>query len=293
MRHIPPRTVKERRSATSWTDTLQTRDKGITMVCISDIHFGANLSAHISRFIETACDPVLNPDRIVIIAGDMTQHASEPEYRKAAELLRVLIGAGIRVVLTPGNHDFGDWIGEYIYTNRKARSRYRSLTGPVFSQKEIIAVEDYDSIMRCGNNIFVALRSTHRGKAHSLGVIGINRIRKKQVEWAALKLESMDTGGALLHLVTHRSLWRESGDRHEGIYRPAYIERNLLEKFKFHSVIHGHNHRYLFACTSTPRLGVPVMRLSLPTISDRNRKNRIGFVRWDDPYRGIPEFVAL
>ena len=263
------------------------------MVCIPDIHFGANTSAHIARFIETACDPALNPDRIVIIAGDMTQHATEPEYRDAAELLRKLLDAGLRVVLTPGNHDFGDWIGEYLYTNHAARNRYRSLTEPVFNQKEIIAVEDYDSIMRCGSNIFVSLRSTHRGKAHSLGIIGINRIREKQVAWAASQLKSMDATGAMLHLVTHRSLWKESGDRHKGLYRPDYIERNLLERFRFHSVIHGHNHRYLFACTSTPRLGIPVIRLSLPTISGRNRKNRIGFVRWNAPYREIPEFVML
>ncbi len=263
------------------------------MVCISDIHYGANSSLHISRFVETACDARLNRDGIVVIAGDLTQHATEGEYRDAAELLRVLLGAGLRVVLTPGNHDFGDWIGEYLYTNRKARSRYRALTEPVFNQREIIAVEDCDSIMRCGNTIFVSLRSTHRGKAHSLGVIGMNRIRERQVEWAASRLASMDTKGAVLHLVTHRSLWRESGDRHKGLYRPGHIEKNLLERFTFHSVIHGHNHRYLFASTSTPRLGVPVIRLSLPTISDRNRKNRIGFVRWDAPYREIPEFIAL
>ncbi|MBN1534093.1 MAG: metallophosphoesterase [Spirochaetes bacterium] len=263
------------------------------MVCISDIHFGATLSAHISRFIETACDPRLNADAIVIIAGDMTQHASESEYREAQRLLRTLLDAGIRVVLTPGNHDFGNWIGEYIRINRNARKRYRSLMEPVFDQREIVAVEDYDSIMRCGNNIFVSLRSTHRGKAHSLGIVGINRIRKRQVQWAASRLAAMHREGALLHLVTHRSLWRESGDRHKGIYRPAFIERHLLERFSFHSIIHGHNHRYLFACTSTPRLGIPIIRLSLPTISDRNRKNRIGFVRWEQPYRGIPEFVAL
>lgn len=263
------------------------------MICISDIHFGANESCHIERFIETACGPVFNPDRTVVIAGDMTQHASESEFLEAASLLRVLLDAGMRVVLTPGNHDFGDWIGEYFCTNRKARSLYGTLTEPVFHQQEIVAVDAYDSIMRCDNNIFVALRSTHRGKAHSLGIIGINRIRKKQVEWAAAVLESIDTSGALLHLVTHRSLWHESGDRHAGMFRPAYIERNLLERFRFHSVIHGHNHRYVFACTSTPRLGIPIIRLSLPTISDRTRKNRIGFVRWSAPYREIPEFVAL
>ncbi|MBN1533895.1 MAG: metallophosphoesterase [Spirochaetes bacterium] len=263
------------------------------MVCISDIHFGAHLSVRVSRFAEIACDRQRNPDGIVIIAGDMTQHAAEPEYREAEALLGSLLEAGLRVVLTPGNHDFGSWVGEYLYTNRRARGRYRRLVEPVLRQREIVAVEDYDSIMRCGGNIFVSLRSTHRGKPHSLGVIGINRIRKRQVEWAASMLASMDTGGASIHLVTHRSLWRESGDPHEGIYRPAFIERHLLERFGFHSIIHGHNHRYLFACTSTPRLGIPVIRLSLPTISRRNRKNRIGFVRWDAPYTGVPEFIEL
>lgn len=263
------------------------------MICISDIHFGANASCHIERFIEAACNSATNSDRTVVIAGDLTQHARESEFGEARDMLRVLLDAGMRVVLTPGNHDFGDWIGEYFFTNRRARAHYRALTEPVFHQKEIIAVDEYDSIMRCGNSIFVALRSTHRGKAHALGVIGINRIRKKQVEWAVRILESIDTRGALLHLVTHRSLWHESGDRHAGIFRPAYIERNLLARFKFHSVIHGHNHRYVFACTSTPRLGVPLIRLSLPTISDRTRANRIGFVRWDAPYNQIPEFIAL
>jgi 3',5'-cyclic AMP phosphodiesterase CpdA len=263
------------------------------LVCISDIHFGATLSVHVSRFIETARDRRLNADGIVIIAGDMTQHASEREYREAEDLLGTLLDAGLTVVLTPGNHDFGDWIGEYLYTNRRARSRYRRLMEPVLGQREIVAVDDYDSITRCGDSIFVSLRSTHRGKARSLGIVGINRITNRQVEWAASHLAAMDTEGALLHLVTHRSLWRESGDRHRRIYRPAFIEKHLLERFRFHSIIHGHNHRFLFASTSTPRLGIPVIRLSLPTISWRNRNNRIGFVRWDAPYGGMPEFIEL
>jgi hypothetical protein len=217
----------------------------------------------------------------------------EEEFKAGASFLQTLIDAGMTVILTPGNHDFGDWIGEYFFTNRKARAMYRSMTEAVFQQREILSVHDYDSIVRCGKNIFVVLRSTHRGKAYLLDFIGINRIRRKQVNWAVSQLESLDIEGATLHLVTHRSLWQETGDRHVGIYRPGYIEKHLLGRFPFHYVIHGQNHRYVFACTSTPDRGIPIIRLSLPTISDRNRKNRIGFVRWQSPYQGIPEFFEL
>ncbi len=263
------------------------------MLLISDIHFGAIVSKNVRHFMEAAVNPAMNPERLVVIAGDMTQHATPKEYEEAARFISALLGEGIRIVLTPGNHDFGDWIGEYILTNWKARQRYGRLMEPVLSQEGVLAREECDSIVRFDNHLFVCLRSTHRGQAHKLGLVGMNRIRKKQVAWAAERLASIDTRGCLLHLVTHRSLWRESGDRHAGIYRGRYIEEGLLKRFPFHSVIHGHNHRFLFAYTSTPHTGIPIIRMSLPTISDRNRKNRIGYVQWDAPYRGLPHFITI
>ena len=274
---------------------LNLKNTGVThtVLLISDIHFGATVSKNIRGFLDAARDPAINPERLIVIAGDMTQHASREEYGEADRFIRTLLDGGIRIVLTPGNHDFGDWIGEYILTNRKARRLYERLMEPVLCQEGIIAREGYDSIAKFGGNIFVALRSTHRGQAHKLGLAGMNRIRKRQVEWALSRLAGIETGGCLLHLVTHRSLWRESGDRHQGIHRGRYIEEALLRAYPFHSVIHGHNHRFVFASTSTPHTGIPIIRLSLPTISDRNRKNRIGYVRWDAPYRGLPEFITI
>lgn len=263
------------------------------MLLISDIHFGANVSKNLLRFIDAAHDAAVNPEQLIVIAGDMTQHASREEYDQAGRFIQSLLDGGMRIVLTPGNHDFGDWIGEYIRTNWRARRQYELLMEPVLAQEGIIAREGYDAIARFGSNIFVILRSTHRGEAHLLGLAGMNRIRKIQVEWALSRLEKIDTGGCMLHLVTHRSLWRETGDRHSGLRRGRYIEETLLNAYPFHSVIHGHNHRFLFAYTSTPHTGIPIIRLSLPTISDRNRKNRIGYVRWDAPYRGLPEFITI
>ncbi|MDD5712960.1 MAG: metallophosphoesterase [Smithellaceae bacterium] len=263
------------------------------MLLISDIHFGANVSKNVGHFLDAARDPLMNPDRLIVIAGDMTQHATPTEYEAAQAFIGELLASGVRIILTPGNHDFGDWMGEYLLTNWKARRRYVDLMEPVLGQEGVLARNGYDSVTKFDDQIFVALRSTHRGQAQMLGLGGMNRIRKAQVDWAATRLAGLDTSGCLLHLVTHRSLWHESGDEHRKMFKGKYIEKTLLKRFEFHSVIHGHNHRFVFAATSTPYLGIPLIRLSLPTISDRNHNNQIGYVRWDAPYRGIPEFVTL
>jgi hypothetical protein len=84
-----------------------------------------------------------------------------------------------------------------------------------------------------GNHIFVALRSTHKGKPSQLGSIAGPRIRKKQIGWAIEHLRKLQTGNdsidlftpyvsideskeeaekVYLHLVTHHSLWKDEDD---------------------------------------------------------------------------------
>lgn len=263
------------------------------MLLVSDIHFGRNRLQDVERFIEDAKNPEMNPDRLVVIAGDMTQFARKNEFDEAEQFVDRLLKAGLKIVLTPGNHDFGDWIGEYIRTNRKARSRTKTLLKPIFEQKEIIAAEDFDSILKIDNDVFVVLRSTHRGKWSNLGLYGANRITRKQIHWAFTQLTSLDTDNCRLHLVTHRSLWKESGDQHSRMVNPRLLEGSLLRHFSFRSFIHGHNHRFLFAQTSTPKLGLPITRLALPTLSTRNRHWQRGYVRWDAPYDKPPVLIGI
>ncbi len=263
------------------------------MMLVSDIHFGTNRAEDVEAFLRDATDPQVNPERIVIIAGDITERASKKEFQSAERFLRRLIQCGLKIVYTPGNHDLGGWLGEYIRVDRKAREWTRTLLGPVFAQKEVVATNDYDSILRFGNDIFVVLRSTHRGEMETFGLIGINRITRKKVAWACAGLAGLDVGGCRLHLVTHRSLWRESGDRHSGMRKRRRLEESLLRPFGFHSFIHGHNHRFIFAHTSTPGLGIPLIRLALPTLSTRNHHWQAGYVRWDFPYDRTPRLITL
>jgi len=261
------------------------------MLLVSDIHFGANRDEDISSFLTDALDPVINPDKRVIIAGDITQNASESEFQQAADFLSYMMENGIKLLFTPGNHDFGDWIGEVIMTDRKARSRCRQLMVPILQQPEVAAHHEFDSIVRCDDHVFVVLRSTHRGESHKLGLFGNNRITGRQIEWARTSLDAMKLEGRSLHLVTHRSLWQESGDMHTNMVKISRLEDQLLSCYPFATYIHGHNHRYVFADTTTPRRAIPIRRLGLPTLSTRNRHWQRGYVSWNLPYKEPPRLL--
>ncbi len=261
------------------------------MLLVSDIHFGANREQDVRAFLNRALSEELNPDKIVIIAGDITQTASDGQFYKAEFLIKELLKAGIKLVFTPGNHDFGDWIGEHIKTNKRARSWCNILLSPIFSQKEVVAHHQFDSIYQFERDIFLALRSTHRGEASKLGLFGSNRITRKQIEWAKSQLLKLDFEGRRLHLVSHRSLWHESGDMHSGMIKRRRLEENLIKHFPFYSFIHGHNHRFVFSNTSTPKLAIPIFRLGLPTLSVRNKKWKAGFVSWEYPNGKSPVLI--
>lgn len=261
------------------------------MILVSDIHFGANRTEDIQAFMVDVLDPTINPDRRLIIAGDITQSASEFEFEQAKQFVSELLNKGIKVVITPGNHDFGDWVGELFKTNVKARLWCQELLSQTFEQPEVIACQEFDSITQFDQHIFVVLRSTHRGEINKLGLFGNNRITEKQISWAKAQLNTLNLEKCNLHLVTHRSLWKESGDKHPGMIKKHRLEDRLIRHFPFVSYIHGHNHRYVFSNTTTPRLGIPINRLGLPTLSTRNRNWQRGYVRWDFPYDKLPTMI--
>ena len=69
---------------------------------LSDIHFGANDPKIVSAteaWLERS-----QPD-LVIISGDFTQRARVDQFRAASAWLNRLRGAGMRLLVIPGNHD--------------------------------------------------------------------------------------------------------------------------------------------------------------------------------------------
>ncbi len=262
------------------------------MLLVSDIHFGANRTKDINAFLDDAVNKKINPEKLVVIVGDITQNATTQEFQMAEKFVRRLMEQGLKLVFTPGNHDFGNWLAEYFIVNKKARTWCKKLLEPIFSQNEVIATNDYDSILKFDQNIFVVLRSTHRGELEKLGLAGNNRISKTQINWAVSILSEMDIKDRKLHFVTHRSIWRESGDMHSGMVKKQRLEKMLFKPFQFHSFIHGHNHRFVYSQTSTPKLAVPIIRLAIPTLSKRNKNWPPGYVKWHFPYNMPPELIT-
>lgn len=260
------------------------------MLIVSDVHFGKNAMNDVDAFLEAAAS---RDHRIVVVAGDVTQSHTDEEYGEAVRFIRRLLDSGRVVVLTPGNHDLGCWRGERLRVDDRARDRFRNLLAPVLRQPEVVAHNDMDSVVRVGDDVFVALRSVHRGPKRYGGMFRRGRITGDQIAWTQGVLATLE-GRSRLHLVTHRSLWEDPPDRHAALRRRARLERELLVPFGFTSYIHGHNHRFVARARETPKFGYAILHISAPTLSERTRGEARGWVDWpleDRAARAEPRLV--
>lgn len=244
------------------------------MLFASDLHFGSNRSEDIAAFLAAARDEAAG-DRLVIVPGDLTMTGTTAEYEAATAFVSALVDMGLHVVLTPGNHDFGKWQGERLGRRQATRARFAELLKLIHAQAEVVAAVDFDAIHVIGADVFVALRSTHRGQLSSARLLGTGRIRGEQIDWALAELTRLrvDGTGHRRHLVTHRSLWQDEGDepdKHEPMKRRGRLERELLVPLAFRTVIHGHNHRAVVAQVALPKGGRTITRIGVPTLSTRD-----------------------
>lgn len=266
------------------------------MLFVSDVHFGANQADDVEAFMRAAADEVRG-DALVVIAGDLTQNATDAEYDDAREFIGRLVGKGLRLVVTVGNHDLGGWRGERLGMRARARKRFVDLLKIVQAQPEVIAVNDVDAIHRFGADVFVSLCSSHRGRKLFAGLAGGGRVRREQIEWCARELDRAGVDGRTqrLHLVTHRSMWSDDDDKHPRMHRHERLDVELLAPRRFSSVVGGHNHRSVVARVALPTSGHVVTRVSVPTLSTRahglgqHRGWLVGALGSDH----LPRYVAL
>jgi 3',5'-cyclic AMP phosphodiesterase CpdA len=242
------------------------------MILASDLHFG-----HMN---EVAADALYraatrDSDRLLIIAGDLTQNYRAAEFEAAGAFLQRVMDGGVTVVCTPGNHDYGRWKADYLGANQDARALYREhVFAPLLRQSNVVAHDDADVVVRSGRHVFVALRSVH---AHALKP---RRIASEQLAWANGVLRTAARAGDALHLVTHVGLW---GDGEHGPQRErTRLEKRLLQPHRFASVIHGHDHAWQTGLRPTPKTKLLLRQISLPTLSERLRAGSPrGFASWD------------
>jgi 3',5'-cyclic AMP phosphodiesterase CpdA len=246
------------------------------MLLVSDVHFARVDRDQHDAFLRAADDEARG-DRIVVIAGDLTYDGTPSEYAEATAFVDGLQARGLRVVLTPGNHDFGNRLERRIVDDA-CRDRYRALARRVqdwwvarpHEGTHVLSDDAFDSITRIEHHVFVALRSVHS----YAGLKHPNRVRSEQIAWAERGLRHHRREGDVLHFVTHRSLWKLPQDKHRAMHESKRLSRNLLAPHGFRTFIHGHNHVHVDRHALLPGTDHPVRHLSVTTLSDRLEEPR-------------------
>lgn len=259
------------------------------MIIAADIHFGRS-TAHLVAALERAC--AADPQRLLVVAGDLTQRGLEEEYAGAEAMLRRVMARGIRVVCCPGNHDLSLLFGYAPSAGARRRDRYLThITGLLGAQAEVLGFTRFDTVLATEDDLVISLRSAHRRGRLLLG----NRVRKPQIRWARQVLEEhgIAPGSRRIHVVTHHSLWSLPGDRHRNMHRRERLERGLLLPFAAASFINGHNHRFEQARRPTPRTGHPLYHIQAPSLSRRVAPEQSGFVSWDTRSPGEARLVPV
>ena len=255
------------------------------MIIVSDLHLKHSNWPDSWQPLLHAADA--DPHRTLVVAGDLTQWAKEWEYRVIEMFVDEVLGRGINLICCPGNHDLSKHgVTQVPFTRTSGWQRYARLVQTRLApQACVIATRDVDLVAEVGQDVFVALRSTHRRGDWLRG----DRISSDQLHWAAAQLSGLR--GHRLHLLTHHSLWQLDGDKHGDLHRRKRLEKKLLRPFGFKTYINGHNHRFAAAFRSTPKKGYRIYHIQAPTLSNRTPGNAAGFVRWDPSEPGSAALV--
>ena len=250
------------------------------MIVVSDIHIGDNKNE--SGYIRAIEDAVRKDEhKTLIIAGDLTCYAREREYNKVSDCFEKLIGNGVKIVLSVGNHDMSQSLLITRIPRKSGYKRYARLTDYISRQDITVAQRDeFDLIYRVGQDVFYAPRTTHSR------IWKPTRINRKQFEWAAgiLHRDGLTAeNGYRLHLLTHQSLWKRKGDSHNHMHKRRRIVEEFLIPFGFTTAINGHNHRFDTGFREVKELGFQLYHIQTPTLSSRTKKGNFkpGYVEWD------------
>lgn len=221
-----------------------------------------------------------DPQRVLILAGDLTEHGKQEQYAGLAELLGQLVQDGVRLVCCPGNHDLSFFYGYVPSPRGTRRDRYLDhITSLVTSQPELLGFTRYDAVLRIGQDVIISLRSVHRRGR----ILAGNRVRAEQIQWALAVLQQHDVTGQThrIHFVTHYSLWALGPDHHRNMHRRRRLEQGLLVPCDVRTFINGHNHRFSAATRPTPKTEHRLYHIQAPSLGKGAHGRQRGYVCWD------------
>ncbi|MDP2435989.1 MAG: hypothetical protein Q8P67_09620, partial [archaeon] len=157
----------------------------------------------------------------------------------------------------------------------------------IFPQAEVVATyQPFNYLMLAERDVFLVLKSFH--------TIGGDTIKEKQIDWARAQLielsREIDLPHCRLHLVMYGSVFEgnlsllgsvSASPTVHFLRHRRKIEDRLFSTFRFHSIIHR-DHTFLWDSSAiTPKLGIEIRRLGIPSGAPL-------WVSWTIPQSPIP-----
>jgi 3',5'-cyclic AMP phosphodiesterase CpdA len=192
----------------------------LTMLHISDLHFGKAYVEHVGEAVVRAAHEI--PIDVIIASGDFTQRAKRTEYQAARLFLDRL--PRLPTVVVPGNHD----VPLYRVFER--------IFAPHRLYREFIS-NDLNAVHRVDNAVIVALDSTSPLRAITNGRIG-----REQLEFCARAFEGTPPGVARI-VVTHHHLAPAPDYEGSQVMPRARRAMDCFGELGVEMVLGGHLHR--------------------------------------------------
>ncbi|HEX7587665.1 MAG TPA: metallophosphoesterase [Anaerolineae bacterium] len=234
-----------------------------TLIHLSDLHFGPGYQLKVGRVILKDIE-TLQPDAVVI-SGDFTMRARQPEYESAREYLAQITRP---TLVIPGNHD------------QPVHAPVERLLTPYARYQKYISA-DKDTTLSAGDLFISGLNDNHR-------ILPGGFWSGRQRAWLAEQLVCAPRGAIKIVATHHQLSW-------EGKVRPAgfwFPDRTLswLARSGVEVVLNGHTH--VPHAVQSPE-GIVVARAGTAT-SSRTRHghgNAYNLITLDD--KQISVFVRL
>jgi 3',5'-cyclic AMP phosphodiesterase CpdA len=192
----------------------------LTLLHISDLHFGPPFVAHVGESVLRAARQ-LAPD-IIVASGDFTQRAKREQYAEARAFLDRL--PDVPVMVTPGNHDVPLYrVFERIFAPYRLYTEYIS--------------EELDSVHRLDRAVIVTLNSTAPLRAITNG-----RISRDQLDFCARAFAGAEPGLARIVVAHHH--FAPAPDYEGGQVMPrAKRAMDCFADLGVEMILGGHLHR--------------------------------------------------
>lgn len=221
---------------------------------ISDLHFGRVNQALVDPLLGSIAE--LKPD-LVAVSGDLTQRATEQQFRDAREFLRRI---EFPKIIVPGNHDISLW------------NVYRRFFYPLDRFRRYIGRES--GVDFADDGLYVHGVNTARSFSWKEG-----RISHEQVEQLRERFCTLDASVFKILVVHHPLAAREGDETHASAGR-AELALAAMEECNADLILAGHLHRGYSHNTSTfyrpERRSILVVQ-SGTALSDRIRGERNSF----------------